>query len=107
MALEISNTTVRIVDLAYGVTSIDGLVATNVTFVGPAVVAILAGNMRWTGCTIMEPIDSVLWDVDDQRTSVTGAIGLSNFELTNCVFTQVGFALQRVDMSNFINMMKV
>lgn len=107
MGLEISNTTIRIADLALTSSTLDGLIAKNVTFVGPAVVAILPGTMNWTNVRIGEQIDAVLWDIDDQRQTITGAIGFSNSDLTDCVFTQVGFALQRVNMPKFISMIQV
>lgn len=108
MTIEISNTTIRIAELAHFSSGVvDGLVATNVTFVGPAVVAILAGTMTWNNVTFAEPLDSILWDLDEQRISLTGAIGMRNFKLTECRFSQIGLAMKESDTQQLLPFMQI
>lgn len=60
MGLILSNATVRLVDLALDTTILDGPEATDVNFIGPAVMAILPGATEWNSVTLTEPIDSLL-----------------------------------------------
>lgn len=104
--MEISNAVLRLVDLAAAAPVLDGLIATDVHFLGPAVLAILPGTSSFTNVTFDDPLDAVLWDVDDHRTSVVGAVGVQNFTLTRCRFSSIGVALQRSQMQSFIEMIQ-
>ncbi|WP_345067742.1 hypothetical protein [Leifsonia kafniensis] len=107
MGMKLSNATVRLVDLALDTTVLDGLEATDVNFIGPAVMALLPGTGQWNDVTFAEPIDSLLWDIDDQRLSITGAVGVSNFVFTRCTFSSIGIAAQRSQMPELVKLISV
>ncbi|MDQ1122158.1 hypothetical protein [Microbacterium trichothecenolyticum] len=93
MGLEISNTTVRIVDLLPpGGFSLEGMHARNVTFLGPAVL-LLHGNVIFGGTTnVGGSVESILWTLEAGRTEVMGAIDAKDATFDDCTFVGVGFA---------------
>jgi hypothetical protein len=108
MGLQIANATVRIADLAIAGPVLDGLEATNVNFLGPAIVALLPGSLSISGVTVAEAsIGSIIWEIEDDRTTITGAIGLRNVTLQNCSFASVGFAVTSANMHTFLQMINI
>lgn len=110
MSLEISNSTVRITDLVtYSATpQIEDLVAQNVTFIGPAILALLPGDIAFEGkCTFSGNFESILWEVDDSRTAITGAVGLVNPTFRDCNFVNIGFAVQSQNVHGFAQMINI
>lgn len=92
MGLEISNTTIRVVDLlTLGSFSIAGIHAHNVTFFGPAVL-LLHGDITFGGEThIKGSVEGILWDLQPGRTEVSGAIDAKGATFDDCTFVGVGF----------------
>ncbi|MEV7768319.1 hypothetical protein [Microbacterium sp. NPDC086615] len=104
MGLEISNTTVRITDLVtYSDPAvIDGIRATNVVFMGPAILAILNGTFETQGdCRILGGFEGAFWPLEPGRTQLSGVIGISNSYFENCVFSNIGFAVQDAHAHQF------
>lgn len=93
MGLEISNTTVRIVDLLPpGGFSLAGIHARNVTFLGPAVL-LLHGDVLFQGKTnIGGSVEGILWTLENGRTQVNGAVDAKDATFEDCAFVGVGFA---------------
>lgn len=93
MALTISDATVRIADLLTPQSvSLAGMQATNVTFLGPAVL-LAHGDITFAGDTrILNDADGILWDIPEHQKSVLGAIDIKDSVFTNCTFFNIGFA---------------
>ncbi len=99
MTIEISDQTVRLSDLVAGLSSsvLEGLVARNVHFVGPAVLALLPGSGHFLRVKVAEPFEGVFWELEKGRRMVTGAIGIRDFSFEDCSFESVGFAVHPDD----------
>ncbi len=108
MGLEISNTTVRIVDLLPpGGFSLEGIHARDVTFDGPTVL-LLHGNVEFAGTTnIGGSIDAILWDIAPGRDTVMGAIDAKNATFQDCAFQGIGFASTHDLLQQFIGTAEV
>jgi hypothetical protein len=99
----------RIVDLIDQDFMIRGLTATDVTFVGPAVIAV-SGSIQ-----IKDPIftygeggpESLFWEIDPRRTNITGAIGLDACTLIRCTFNGIGIAALPEEMASLIQRITV
>ncbi|WP_431795651.1 hypothetical protein [Microbacterium enclense] len=110
MGLEISNTIVRIADLVTykDPPVIDGLIATNVVFTGPAVLAILEGSIEFQGDTnVAGSFEGIFWPQEEGRTVLTGAIGLSNARFESCSFTGIGFAVSAKNAHQFASLINI
>lgn len=87
--------TIKIADLAGAASRIIGLVARNVTLIGPAVV-FPTGRTRIESCAWIAPggdVESLVWDVDStHRTSIAGAINLHDCDFVDCQFVNIGYA---------------
>ena len=87
---------------------IDGMVATGVTFVGPAIVTFIGSN-RMDGCRFGfdDGLEELLWEVLPGRQSITGSIGLTNVTLVGCDFRGIGVAGDSAAINTFVQMMTV
>ncbi|UIN30926.1 hypothetical protein [Microbacterium binotii] len=103
MAVRIENQRVRITELLEpDGFSLAGMVATNVTFVGPAVLA-LVGDISFLGATRLNgSVEELLWDIPDHRISAIGSIDISGAVFTDCTFSMIGFAGRHYMLQQFI-----
>lgn len=93
MGLIIQNTTIRLTDLLLPTQyEILDLEASNVTFLGPAIM-MMKGLVQFNGETsFLNDLADILWDLPEDRTSVVGVVGLTNPSFTDCRFQGVGIA---------------
>lgn len=108
MGLEISNTVIRIADLIAFTDPpiLDGIEATNVVFVGPAVLAVMEGTLEFKGDTTTDAFEGMFWPLEEGRQRVSGAIGLRNSKFTNCTFQKIGFAVDSKHAHQFVSMLR-
>ncbi|MDR6868152.1 hypothetical protein J2Y69_002763 [Microbacterium resistens] len=88
------DTTIRPIDLLVpGSSGLEKLEATNVTFLGPAVL-LLVGNITFAGNTTFQGnVEGLIWDLDPTRTQIAGAIMLKDPHFDNCTFDhRIGIA---------------
>lgn len=107
--LTLNGGTVKLAEIVDDSHMIDGMVATNVTFVGPAIVAFIGANSM-DACKFGHDeggLESLLWEVLPGRTSVTGVIGLTNATLVGCKFRGVGVAGDAAALNTFVQMLTV
>lgn len=104
MTIEISNATIRLVDLALTSNPIRGLVATNVTFVGPAIMAFTSGSVQFDNTTFDGSVESLLWDLEPGRKAITGAVAVEDATFRNCRFTAIGLTAAPEDLKRLVNM---
>jgi len=93
--LTIAGGVVKITDLVDDTYILDGLVATGVTFEGPAIITFAPGDHVIDGCKWLSGLggfDSLLWEVEAGRTHITGVVGLTNATLIDCTFSGIGVA---------------
>jgi hypothetical protein len=105
--LTLNGGTYKIADLVGSEFILDGLNATDVVFIGPAVLALLPGNLELTDTRTSNNIEALLWEIEKGRTTVTGAIGIRNCTFTRCVFDGIGFAGPSDTLAQFTQMMRV
>lgn len=95
----ITGGTYRLVDIVDSSNVIRNLVATDVTFYGPAVLIVSSATLDsdnvyedvvWTHGE--GGIEALIWEVDPIRERVVGAIGMANCEFIRCTFIDVGVA---------------
>ena len=91
------NTLIRITDLTVNEDVLRGLTFENCQIVGPAVL-ILLGKTLVQDCNWEATPESMIWVVEDDRDSVTGAIGLEDCEFYGCRFVRAGLAVKRMDL---------
>ena len=107
MAIEIANATIRLSDLALRSTVIDDLHATDVTFIGPSIIAFV-DSYRIEDCSVSSrDFDALIWEIDTHRAAVTGAVGLRRAQLVRCRFVEIGFAMRGPDLARFTEMFRV
>lgn len=108
MGLEISNTTVRIVDLLPpGGYSLAGIHARNVNFIGPSIL-LLHGDVTFNGHTrVGGSIESILWNLEPGRTEIMGAIDAKDSTFDDCSFEAIGFASTHELLQQFISVAQV
>lgn len=70
---------------------------------GPAVITFL-GETELNGCGFEGNTESILWEIDAERTSVLGAVGFENCVFTRCQFRAVGVAGNREFLNSFTQM---
>ena len=107
--LRLTGGTYRLADLVDDSYVIDGMEAEDVTFIGPAVVAfvrnVTMAELSWD----FGPggPESLLWEVEDNRSAVAGAIGLRNSSLLRCSFKGVGIAAKAPEMAAIVSHLRI
>lgn len=96
----------RLTDLAGPDGIIRDLSATDVTFLGPAVM-VVDGGVALDSPTADGTAESLLWEIDEHRFSVMGAIKFVNSRLVRCKFEGIGFAAKGQSFSTLVQSMKV
>ena len=82
---------VRLCQLAGDEAIIDGFEFTDCFVRGPAVV-VVQGETTFAHSTFRGDPESLLWEISPERSSVIGAILLTNCVFNECTFEGVGFA---------------
>jgi hypothetical protein len=106
--LNLTGGIVKIAEIVDDSHIIDGMVATGVTFVGPAIVSFIGANSM-DSCRFGHNggLETLLWEVQPGRHSVTGTIGLTNVTLVGCDFRGIGVAGDSAAINTFVQMMTV
>lgn len=106
----ITGGTYRLVDIVDSSNVVRDLVATDVTFYGPAV--LLIGGSVIDGDNLYEDVvwthgeggtEALIWEVDPIREKVIGAIGVANCEFIRCSFIDVGVAGKPDDIAAMVS----
>ena len=101
--MKIEGGTVRLVALADGRGRIRGLHAVDVTFMGPGVVKATSGTViedcRWEDEG--RGPEAIVWEIDENRPSILGAVVLDACELIRCHFVGVGYAAYPAEANAF------
>lgn len=85
--------TYRITNLIDDRGMIRNLTATDVTFIGPAIIAPV-GNIHFDSPVFASDggPEAIFWEIDPARQTVSGVVGLDNCNFVRCTFANIGYA---------------
>lgn len=79
---------------------LDGFTFVNCLLKGPAVVVLL-DNVTFTNNELQGHAEGLLWELPPERSSVIGAIGLTNSTVEGCTLNRIGIAGPRDLLAKF------